>query len=162
MPKVFSRATKTNASKTIKSAAAFKGPSKKELEQLVVEAEKPHAQNAVVDLFAALAHYAYAKRASDIHIEPWEKYSFVRLRIDGILHDELQCAPAVHTQLVARLKILTRMRTDEHHAPQDGRFKFSAGDEAVDVRASIIPTTLGEKVVLRLLSSQSHKLTLEQ
>ena len=80
----------------------------------------------------------------------------------GIILAALTLNHALHVQLIARLKILTRMRTDEHGAPQDGRFKFSVGDAGgVDVRASVIPSSEGEKAVLRLLSSASHKLSLE-
>ena len=143
-------------------ASTFKGPEKTAIEKLIALAQKKHAEDAVVDLFKALAQYAFSLRASDIHLEPWEEHAKVRLRIDGILHDDFEIPIDIHIQLMARLKILTAMRTDEHHAPQDGRFKFDAGEESVDVRASVIPTTLGEKAVLRLLSSQSHKLTLEQ
>lgn len=144
------------------SKITFTAPSKEAIQKLIEEASKKHAQDAVVDLFTTLAQYAYSVRASDIHMEPWAEGSKIRLRIDGILHDLFEIPTEVHTQLTARLKILTRMRTDEHHAPQDGRFKFKAGEESVDIRASVIPTTGGEKAVLRLLSSQSHKLTLEQ
>lgn len=142
--------------------STFVGPKREAIETLILDAGKRHAEDAVVHLFTTLAQYAYGMRASDIHLEPWEGGSKVRLRIDGILHDNFEIPTEIHVQLIARLKILTRMRTDEHHAPQDGRFKFSAGEESVDVRASVIPTTLGEKAVLRLLSSQSHKLTLQQ
>ena len=145
-----------------KPVSVFRGPEKQAVEKLVALAAKKHAEDAVVDLFTTLAQYAYGLRASDIHLEPWEAHAKVRLRIDGILHDDFEIPMDIHIQLIARLKILTAMRTDEHHAPQDGRFKFEAGEESVDVRASVIPTTLGEKAVLRLLSSQSHKLTLEQ
>ena len=135
---------------------------KSAVEALVSTAEQEHAEDAVVDLFTILTQYAYGLRASDIHLEPWEEHAKVRLRIDGIIHDDFEIHKQIHIQLIARLKILTAMRTDEHHAPQDGRFKVEAGKESVNVRASVIPTTMGEKAVLRLLSSQSHKLTLEQ
>ncbi|MBI2485070.1 type II/IV secretion system protein [Candidatus Uhrbacteria bacterium] len=146
----------------VKVSPAGKTPGRANVESLIESAKSARAEDAVVRLFETLSAYAYGLRASDIHIEPDEKQGLLRLRVDGILRDDFTIPLPVHVQLIARLKILTRMRTDEHHAPQDGRFKFSVGEETVDVRASIIPTTQGEKAVLRLLSSQSHKLSLEQ
>ncbi|MEK7665268.1 MAG: GspE/PulE family protein [Patescibacteria group bacterium] len=137
-------------------------PIKKAIEELVAKATAGEIGDAAVTLFDAIMQFAYAGRASDVHLEPWENGGKVRIRIDGILHDEFALDPYVHIQLIARLKILTRMRIDEHKAPQDGRFDFSAPEGDVDVRVSVIPTTFGEKAVLRLLSSQSHKLSLEE
>lgn len=134
----------------------------KEIEELVAKATAGKIEDAAVTLFDAILQFAHGGGASDIHLEPWEEGGKVRVRVDGILHDEFSLGPEVHIQLIARLKILTRMRIDEHKAPQDGRFEFSAPQGDVDVRVSVIPTTFGEKAVLRLLSSQSHKLSLEQ
>ncbi|MFH1253099.1 MAG: GspE/PulE family protein [Candidatus Uhrbacteria bacterium] len=135
---------------------------KKAVEECIKKAEAGINKDALVKLFDQIMVYAHLCRASDIHLEPWKKYGAVRIRIDGILRDEFQLDSLIFIQLIARLKILTKMRTDEHHAPQDGRFKFISPLGDVDVRVSIIPTAGGEKAVLRLLSSQSHQLTLEQ
>lgn len=72
----------------------------------------------IVDM---LINYAYQDRASDIHIEPEEKDSLVRFRIDGILHDVLVLPKSLHDQIITRIKILSRLRTDEHLSPQDGK-----------------------------------------
>ncbi len=98
--------------------------------------------------------YAYQDRASDIHIEPQEENSLVRYRIDGILHDVLTIPKKYHDQIVTRIKVLSRLRTDEHLAPQDGKLRIELEDEVLDIRVSIIPIVEGEKVVMRLLASK--------
>jgi type II secretory ATPase GspE/PulE/Tfp pilus assembly ATPase PilB-like protein len=137
-------------------------PKKEDVVAMIEKATTGDDSDAAIKLFDILMIYAHAARASDVHFEPWKDHGLVRIRIDGILHDEFPMNSALHAQIIARMKILTRMRTDEHHAPQDGRFKFTSPLGDVDVRVSILPDALGEKAVLRLLSSQSHKLTLEQ
>lgn len=137
-------------------------PTKKDVELLIERATKGTASDAAIKLFETVMIFAHAARASDVHLEPWKDHAIIRIRIDGLLHDVFTLDIALHTQLIARIKILTRMRTDEHHGPQDGRFKFTSPLGDVDVRVSILPDALGEKGVLRLLSSQSHQLTLEQ
>lgn len=96
---------------------------------------------------------AYSCRASDIHIDPDHSGTQVRLRIDGLLQDPYSIPADFHTELIARLKILSRLRTDEHFAPQDGGFRFILPNEEsfFDVRLSVIPTRYGESAVLRLL-----------
>lgn len=111
----------------------------------------------VVDL---LINYAYQDKASDVHIEPEEKDSLVRFRIDGVLHDVLFLPKSLHDQIITRIKILSRLRTDEHLAPQDGKLRIVLEEEELDVRVSILPVTEGEKVVLRLLSSRFRKFSL--
>ena len=143
-------------------AVSSERPLKDEVQELIEKAYGENKKDAVVPLFDKLMSYAHIVRASDIHMEPWKDHGVIRVRIDGILHDEFEVKYPLHVQLMARLKILTRMRTDEHHAPQDGRFKYTDTSGDVDVRVSILPTEFGEKAVLRLLSSQSHKLSLEQ
>lgn len=137
-------------------------PLREEVQEMIEKAYGENKKDAVVPLFDRLMNFAHLVRASDIHMEPWKDRGVIRVRIDGILHDEFEVSFPLHVQLIARLKILTRMRTDEHHAPQDGRFKYENTSGDVDVRVSVLPTEFGEKAVLRLLSSQSHKLSLEQ
>lgn len=98
--------------------------------------------------------YAYQDRASDIHIEPQEETSLARFRIDGILHDVLSIPKKYHDQMITRLKVLSRLRTDEHLAPQDGKLRIELEEENLDIRVSIIPIVGGEKVVMRLLASK--------
>lgn len=98
--------------------------------------------------------YAYQDRASDIHIEPQENESLVRFRIDGILHDVLVLPKVMHDQIITRLKVIARLRTDEHLAPQDGKLRVVLAEEELDIRLSILPIVEGEKAVLRLLASK--------
>lgn len=98
--------------------------------------------------------YGYQDKASDIHIEPQEHQSLVRFRIDGILHDVLILPKSLHDQVVTRIKVLSRLRTDEHLSPQDGKMRIELDEEDLDIRVSILPIAEGEKVVLRLLASR--------
>lgn len=111
----------------------------------------------IVDM---LISFASQDHVSDIHIEPEEIHSLVRFRIDGILHDVLQVSKSLHDRLVTRIKIMSRLRTDEHMAPQDGKIHTKVDDEDLDIRVSILPVAGGEKIVMRLLSSASAKLSL--
>lgn len=111
----------------------------------------------IVDL---LVTAAYRDKASDIHIEPEEKDSLVRFRIDGLLHDALRLPKNIHERIISRIKILSRLRTDEHLAPQDGKMRIKVDDEDLDIRVSILPIADGEKVVLRLLASRFKQFSL--
>lgn len=111
----------------------------------------------IVDL---LIDSAYQDKASDIHIEPEEKNTLVRYRIDGILHDELFIPKILHERMITRIKVLSQLRTDEHLAPQDGKMRADLDEETIDLRVSIIPIVNGEKVVLRLLSSKFRQFSL--
>lgn len=111
----------------------------------------------VVDL---LIEYAYQDRASDIHIEPGENSCLIRFRIDGLLHDAVTLPKDLNDRIVSRIKILSKLRTDEHLTPQDGKFRFPLEEENLDIRVSIVPVVDGEKIVLRLLTSRAREYTL--
>lgn len=111
----------------------------------------------VDDIFA----YAYTNHASDVHIEPEEKEIKIRFRIDGILYDTLDLNRAILDLIVARIKILAKLRTDESRSAQDGKIITRVEGEKVDIRVSVVPTTHGEKVVMRLLSSKGKQFSLE-
>ncbi len=106
--------------------------------------------------------YALSLRASDIHIEALEKEILVRYRIDGLLHEIIRMQKEILPAIIARFKILSAMKLDEHMNPQDGRFKYKVGSELIDVRTSVLPTFYGEKVEMRLLTSSSHVLSFEE
>ncbi len=107
-----------------------------------------------------LIEIAYQDKSSDIHIEPQEKDSLVRFRIDGILHDVLFLPKAYHERVISRIKILSRLRTDEHLSPQDGKMRVKLEEEELDIRVSILPIADGEKAVLRLLASRFGQFSL--
>lgn len=116
----------------------------------------------IVQLVNLFLEYAHDNRASDIHIEPLEERVSVRFRVDGLLHEVVSYPKALHEKIVFRIKIMSRLRTDEHAAAQDGRFDYGAGAARFDVRVSILPVTDGENVVLRLLAERLRRLSLEE
>lgn len=112
----------------------------------------------VVDLVNLLLEYAYELGASDIHLEPLIDRVAVRFRVDGVLHEVVSYPKAMHDKVVFRLKILAKLRTDEHETAQDGRFSFRGGD----LRVSILPITNGENIVLRILLEGSQRFAMEE
>lgn len=116
----------------------------------------------IVRIIDTLLEYAIFEGASDIHIEPGEKEVSVRYRIDGILRETMKLPKNMQDGIVARLKILSNLKLDEHHLPQDGRFKIENKDYKISFRVSMIPVYDGEKVVMRLLDESKKVLTLEQ
>lgn len=105
----------------------------------------------IAEIVSHILDFAMRARASDIHIEPQEKSTRVRYRIDGILQEKLTIPRELHESLVSRIKILCGMKIDEKRIPQDGRFNFKADKNEVDLRVSSLPTSWGEKIVMRLL-----------
>ena len=116
----------------------------------------------IINLVASLIEHAYDSRASDVHIDPEDKKIRVRLRIDGVLHNSFIFPEEIHSEIITRIKVLSGLRTDEHQAAQDGRFRLNfKNGELVDVRVSITPTFYGENAVLRLLAEKAEKFTLD-
>lgn len=121
----------------------------------------------IIKIIDTLIEFADQKKASDIHIEPIENDSLIRFRIDGVMTDIVTLPGSIHPRLVTRVKVMSRLRTDEHQAAQDGKIswinpqKNAFGNTRIDIRVSIIPATDGEKVVMRLLSEKSRALTLD-
>lgn len=109
----------------------------------------------------SILRHAINQRASDIHIEPEEKDVVVRYRIDGILHDAMTLPKQVQAGIIARVKVLSDLRLDEHRLPQDGRFTTKTDEYKVSFRVSVIPVFDGEKVVMRLLRENVKGYTLE-
>ena len=117
----------------------------------------------IIRLVDLLIQHASVVRASDIHLDPYPEGMRVRLRIDGTLQEMHSFPMAIHLEVISRIKILCGMRTDEHQAAQDGRFRhvFEDGVAYVDIRVSIVPTYHGENAVLRILSDTAENFTLE-
>jgi len=105
----------------------------------------------IAEIVSHILEFAMRSRASDVHIEPQERATRVRYRIDGILQEKLTIPRGLHDALISRIKILSGIKIDEKRIPQDGRFNFKSSDQEVDLRVSTLPTTWGEKVVMRLL-----------
>ena len=115
----------------------------------------------IIKIVDTLLKHAILQRSSDIHVEPTEKEVVVRYRIDGILHDAMILPKQVDQGIVARIKVLSNLKLDEHRLPQDGRFKIEIEDYKYSVRVSILPIFDGEKIVMRLLSETTNVITLE-
>jgi len=108
-----------------------------------------------------LLRHAIIQKASDIHIEPIEKEVVVRYRIDGILRDAMVLPKQISSAIIARIKVLSNLKLDEHRLPQDGRFKVETETEKISFRVSVLPVFDGEKAVLRLLPENIKGLNLE-
>jgi type IV pilus assembly protein PilB len=116
----------------------------------------------IIRIVDTLLKHAILQSASDIHIEPGEHEVLVRYRIDGILHNAMTLPRQVLQGIVARIKVLSNLKLDEHRLPQDGRFKIEKDDWKISFRISVLPVFDGEKIVMRLLDESSKGLTLEK
>ncbi len=114
----------------------------------------------IIRMLNALLTQAARDGASDIHIEPYERHSSVRFRVDGGLREVVQPNRALHAALISRLKIMADLDISEKRLPQDGRISLRLGSRAIDVRVSTLPSAHGERAVLRLLDKSGSKLTL--
>ena len=124
---------------------------KKDEMEVVEASKKVSAEAPVAKIVNTILEFAVKSRASDVHIEPQEDNVRIRYRIDGILQEKYLLPRNVHDAVVSRIKILASLKIDEKRVPQDGRFFFSSDGNDVDLRVSTLPTTYGEKVVMRLL-----------
>ena len=115
----------------------------------------------IIRMLNALLTQAVKDGASDIHIEPYERSSSVRFRIDGTLREVVQPNRALHAALISRLKIMAELDISEKRLPQDGRISLRIGGRAIDVRVSTLPSAHGERAVLRLLDKSEARFTLE-
>ncbi len=133
-----------------------------ESEESIEDLEKSAGESPVIKFVNYILSNALREGASDIHIEPKEKYTKIRYRIDGVLF-EIQQAPAkMHPAIVSRLKIMANLDISERRIPQDGKIAVIMGGRGVDLRVSVLPTCHGEKVVVRLLDSKSIMLGLDK
>jgi type IV pilus assembly protein PilB len=134
-----------------------------EAELEVLEEQKDSQDDAMSEMTAAIENSPAAKlvntliaegvkrHATDIHLEPYEKDMRVRMSVDGVLHEVMQPPLRMKTSLVARIKIISKMKVEEKRMPQDGRVRMNVMDRPIDLRVSIIPSAFGEKVAMRIL-----------
>ena len=122
----------------------------------------PEANNEVAKLVRSLVEQAAVKGASDVHLEPEKEHLRVRLRIDGVLHELARLPIDRHAALTSRIKVQSQLDISETRRPQDGHFDLVAGGREIDVRVSTLPTVQGENVVMRLVSSDSETIGLDQ
>ncbi len=116
----------------------------------------------VIKLVNHMISQSVKARASDIHIEPFQDCIKVRYRIDGILYDMLSPPRWIQSALVSRIKVMADMNIAEKRVPQDGRLDVRIGDQEIDIRVSTVPTSFGERLVLRLLNKSRALLELSQ
>lgn len=115
----------------------------------------------IIRMVNAILSQGVQERASDIHVEPFEKHLDVRYRIDGILHKRLSPPRVIHSGIVSRIKIMANLNIAENRLPQDGRIKLKLSGKEVDIRVSTVPTQHGERVVMRLLNKSDVKFSME-
>ena len=115
----------------------------------------------VVKGLSAIILQGVELNASDIHIEPLKERTRIRYRIDGILYEKLNFDSSLHSTLISRLKIISKLDITERKSPQDGKFKFEIKNKVIDFRVSIIPLITGEKAVIRILNKEIINFDLE-
>lgn len=125
------------------------------------ELSKEAMETPVIKLVNMLLIEGIRRRASDIFIEPWENYVRVRARVDGLLEEIVRPPKALAAAIVSRIKVMSELNIAEHRIPQDGRFKVKLKERQVDMRVSVLPSSFGEKVCLRILdtTAQSHDIS---
>lgn len=116
----------------------------------------------VVKLINSIISQAVKLKASDIHIEPFEKMLKVRCRVDGDLIEVMRPSKAAHAAIVTRIKIMGKMDISERRKPQDGRMDMNVDGRVIDMRISVLPTVFGEKVVIRILDRASFMMTKQE
>ncbi len=133
-----------------------------EVEEEIGDPTRLAKEALVIRLVDMLIRNAVRERATDVHIEPFERTLRIRYRIDGVLHEVPPPAKRFHAAIVSRIKIMSNLDITERRKPQDGRIRIRVLGREIDLRVSIIPTMFGESVVLRILDRSSSLLTLEQ
>ena len=134
------------------------GEEKLDVSEVAAESQKAP----IVKVVSLILNEALKKRASDIHIEPCEKYLRIRYRIDGALHDVLTLPKKNQNAVIARIKIMSKLDITETRIPQDGRFKINFESKEIDFRVSVLPIAYGGKIVLRILDKSSLSMGLDK
>lgn len=145
--------SEVSARKAAQKAAAS---STQTSETVEISIEEGDDDTPIINLFNSILIRAYNSNVSDIHIEPFEHQTSVRMRMDGVICDFMTLQKNIHNSLIARIKILGDLDIAERRVPQDGHFRINIEGVNLNVRVSVIPTVFGEKAVLRLLASASN------
>jgi type IV pilus assembly protein PilB len=145
--------SEVSARKAAKKAAAT---STQTTETVEISIEEGDDDTPIINLFNNILIRAYNSNVSDIHIEPFENHTSVRMRMDGVITDFMTLQKNIHNPLIARIKILGDLDIAERRIPQDGHFRINIEGVNLNVRVSVIPTVFGEKAVLRLLASATN------
>ncbi len=145
----------------------YKSSLKEEMTRIVsrikeTDHNSPENNKCIMTLGKTILTYAQNSRASDVHIEPYTDKAIVRFRVDGVMHKVATFPKAILPFIVTRIKILAKMKIDEHMSAQDGKFQFRVNEENIDIRVSIVPVSGGENIVLRLLSNTNRQISLSK
>ena len=116
----------------------------------------------IIKLINATITKAVKARASDIHLEPFENKLSIRFRVDGVLREVLQYQKNITQMIISRIKIMSKLDISERRLPQDGRISISVGKRDIDLRVSTLPSSFGERVVLRILEKDKTQIQLDQ
>jgi type IV pilus assembly protein PilB len=127
-----------------------------------IKGEQAATEVPIVAIVDNVLSYAMALGASDIHIEIFDDFIYIRYRIDGVLKEVFRMPIEIHSAITARLKLISGMKIDEHAKPQDGRFRYKIGSDLVDLRVSDIPTFYGEKIEMRILPATNRPLSFQE
>ena len=137
-----------------------------DIDRLLAEADRDllstQGKGPIVKLVDALLFEALSRRASDVHVQPLDDRTLVRYRLDGVLHTARELPRAITASVVSRIKVMGRMDIAERRIPQDGRATVTIGTRPVDLRISTLPTSYGERAVLRLLDNSQQLCDLDQ
>ena len=114
----------------------------------------------IIKLINATITKAINARASDIHLEPFENKLSIRFRVDGVLREVLQYQKNITQMIISRIKIMSKLDISERRLPQDGRISINIGKKEVDLRVSTLPSSFGERVVLRILEKDKTHISL--
>ena len=128
----------------------------------IADLQKMAKEELVIQMVNLIINQAIQDRASDIHIEPFEKEVRVRYRVDGVLHEVSPPPKRFHSAIISRIKILSDMNIAERRLPQDGRMRIRTGSRQIDLRISTIPTMYGEGAVMRILDKQTAMIGLTE
>lgn len=116
----------------------------------------------IAKALSSILEYAAKSKASDIHIEPLEHSLIIRMRIDGVLRQTMELPKSVEAALVSRIKIMSKLKIDEHRIPQDGQFAVVVNGNTIDLRIATSPVVWGEQVVIRLLDKSGTSMEVEK
>ncbi|WP_461829765.1 GspE/PulE family protein, partial [Aquifex sp.] len=143
---------------SLESVQVEEEESKEESEDILFQRDDSPA----VRLVNTVLIKASSVSASDVHFEPYEDETIVRLRMDGVLHDYTKIPNSLYQEVVSRIKVMAKLNVAEKRVPQDGKIRVRIGSKDYDIRVSTVPTLHGERVVLRLLEKTGSLLTLDE
>ena len=163
---IFQKVDEEKLNRQIKITYKNKFSIENEINKLNVESDNfmenlDDLNSPIAKIIDKIVMYSIEKKASDIHFDPYEKYSTIRIRRDGVLKDLVNIKKEITLKIISRIKILSGLDISEKRLPQDGRMTYENRNLKVDIRVSTVPTVFGEKIVLRILDKINLNLTFD-